>query len=120
MEFRPAQDENIYPTPFTFRPFHLASLVDPKSLESLEGMGRINSLLASLGVNSTNGLRTSGREPKSRDARAPATFVTTTVGEKGVTQAEDATYTSTVRGQQRAYGSNILPAPFSGYPRQQP
>jgi hypothetical protein len=34
-----AQDTYIDPTPFSFRPFHLASLVDPKSLEVLEAMG---------------------------------------------------------------------------------
>jgi hypothetical protein len=31
-----AQDTHIDPTPFSFRPFHLASLVDPKNLKVLE------------------------------------------------------------------------------------
>ena len=44
--------------PFAFKPLQLASLVDPKNLESwtLEGMGGVDALLRGLGAHSTHGL----------------------------------------------------------------
>ena len=106
MELDLTQDENIDPTPFAFKPFHLASLVDPKNLESLEGMGGINGLLAGLGADSANGLSIGGKKSESGDT--PAVVVTTPAGEKAA--AEGATYASTVEDRQRVYGSNVLPA----------
>ena len=68
MELDLTQDENINPTPFTFKPFHLTSLVKPKNLESLEGMGGINGLLAGLGTNSANRLSIGGKKSEPGDA----------------------------------------------------
>ena len=96
------QDENIDPTPFAFKPYHLASLVDPKNLETLESMGGIKGLLAGLGVDPTNGLSIGGKNPESEDT--PTVTVTTPTGEKG-----DAAFTSSVEDRQRVYGPNTLP-----------
>ena len=105
MELDLTQDEHIDPAPFAFRPFHLASLVDPKNLESLEAMGGINGLLAGLGVDSTNGLAIDAKKAESEDT--PAVVVTTPAGEKA--KAGGDAYTSTVEDRQRVYGPNVLP-----------
>ena len=96
------QDENIDPTPFAFKPYHLASLVDPKNLETLETMGGIDGLLTGLGVDPSNGLSIGGKMPESEDA--PAVTVTTPTGEKG-----SGAFTSSVEDRQRIYGPNTLP-----------
>jgi hypothetical protein len=50
--------------PFAFKPLQLASLVDPKSLETLESMGGVDALLRGLGTRPTHGLSTeSGSSP---------------------------------------------------------
>jgi len=111
MELDLTQDEHIDPTPFAFKPYHLASLVDPKNLETLEAMGGINGLLAGLGVNPTRGL---GIGPKSSEQEdAPAVVVTDPAGGKGEAVEksipEDAAYNGTVEDRQRVYGPNVLP-----------
>ena len=58
------QDKNIDPTPFAFKPYRLASLVNPKNLETLEAMGGIDGLLVGLGVGPTNGLSIGGKSSK--------------------------------------------------------
>jgi Ca2+-transporting ATPase len=112
MELDLTQDENIDPTPFTFKPYRLVSLVDPKSLETLEAMGGANALLVGLGVNPTNGLSIGGNRPEFEDA--PAVAVTVPGGEKGEvgekSTREGAAYAGTVEDRQRIYGSNVLPA----------
>ena len=103
MEFDLTQDEHIDPTPFIFRPFHLASLVGLKNLESLEAMGGVNGLLAGLGVDPTNGL-TIGERKSGNDSD---TVITTPTG--GKAETEGAAYISTVGDRQRVYGCNALP-----------
>ncbi|CAL1717041.1 unnamed protein product [Somion occarium] len=51
-----AQDEHIDPAPFAFKPYHLASLVDPKNFEELRNMGGIKGLLRGLGTDAKLGL----------------------------------------------------------------
>jgi len=75
------QDEHIDPTSFAFKPYHIASLVDPKNLETLESMGGIKGLLAGLGVDPNSGLNIDGKAPESGDA--PAVVVIDPAGEKG-------------------------------------
>ncbi|KAA1476221.1 calcium-translocating P-type ATPase [Dentipellis sp. KUC8613] len=50
------QEADFDPAPFAFKPFLLASLVDPKSLEKLEQMGGVSGLLRGLGTHRTRGL----------------------------------------------------------------
>ncbi|KAH9831589.1 calcium-translocating P-type ATPase [Rhodofomes roseus] len=49
-------DDALDAGPFAFKPFRLASLVDPKSLSSLEQMGGIEGLLRGLGTHAKQGL----------------------------------------------------------------
>lgn len=101
-----AQDSQIDPTPFTFRPYHLASLVDPKSLDTLEAMHGITGLLQGLGVNATSGLNLGGKAPQPGDA--PSVVVTDPAGEK-IDSHESPAFGGTVEDRQRVYGSNVLP-----------
>jgi len=98
------QDEPIDPTPFAFKPYHLASL-DPKNLDSLEAMGGTEGLLAGLGTDPTNGLMISGK--KSKSGYAPTTVVTTPAGEEFT--HEGTAYAGTVEDRQSVYGSNVPP-----------
>jgi len=107
-----AQDEQIDPAPFAFKPYHLASLVDPKSLETFEAMGGIKGLLAGLGVDPNSGLHIGGSTSESGDA--PTVVVTNPAGEKDeavekIPYGGDA-YSGSLEDRQRVYGSNILPA----------
>jgi Ca2+-transporting ATPase len=92
------EEEPVDPTPFVFEPYHLASLVDPKNLESLEAIGGIEGLLAGLGTNPASGLRINGMESKSVDAPSDEEAAN-----------EGGAYTGTVEDRQRVYGSNVLP-----------
>ncbi|KAF9647966.1 calcium-translocating P-type ATPase [Thelephora ganbajun] len=105
------QDEHTDPTPFVFKPYHLASLVNPKNLKALEVMGGISGLLTGLGVDSTSGLSVDGTT--SRPGEALAVVATKPPGEKGQLVQdfthEGAAYGSTVEDRRRVYGPNILP-----------
>ncbi|KAH7919721.1 Ca-transporting ATPase [Leucogyrophana mollusca] len=52
------QDATVDPGPFRFKPYQLASLLDPKSLEALEALGGISGLMSGLGTHGTRGLDT--------------------------------------------------------------
>jgi P-type Ca2+ transporter type 2C len=50
------QDEEIDPTPFAYKPYELASMLDPKNLELLETLGGVDGLMRGLGTHETLGL----------------------------------------------------------------
>ena len=49
-------DAHVDPTPFAFKPYELARMLDPKNLELLESLGGTQGLLRGLGTNPTRGL----------------------------------------------------------------
>ena len=100
---------HVDPTPFVFRPFYLASLVDPKNLDALETMGGVTGLLRGVGVDAANGLSIGERPSKSSDA--PTVVVTDPSGEKVVEDPpyEGAAFGAGVEDRQRVYGPNVLP-----------
>ncbi|KAF9778977.1 Ca-transporting ATPase [Thelephora terrestris] len=110
-ELDPAQDTNLNPAPFKFRPHHLASLVDPKNLDALEAFGGIIGLLAGLGVNPRCGLPIGGNV--SRPEHLPTVTVSGFSGGKlqGLEQYsyEGPPFTSTIEDRQQVYGVNVLP-----------
>jgi Ca2+-transporting ATPase len=57
------QEADLDVRPFEFKPLQLASLVDPKSLETLENMGGVGALLRGLGTHPTLGLSTKSGSP---------------------------------------------------------
>jgi len=111
LELDLTQDEHIDPTPFAFKPYHLASLVDPKNLETLETMGGINGLFAGLGVDSNSGLGIGGKV--SEPTEAPSAVVTDPASKKVEAMEksthEGAAFNSAVEDRQRVYGLNVLP-----------
>ncbi|KIK99153.1 hypothetical protein PAXRUDRAFT_132713 [Paxillus rubicundulus Ve08.2h10] len=50
------QDEAVDPAPFSFKPYELACLLDPKNLDALQAMGGIDTVLKGLGTHPTQGL----------------------------------------------------------------
>ncbi|KAL6301353.1 calcium-translocating P-type ATPase [Sparassis latifolia] len=50
------QDDAIDPAPFAFKPYALASLVDPKNMPALQDMGGLHALLRGLGTHAKFGL----------------------------------------------------------------
>jgi P-type Ca2+ transporter type 2C len=48
---------DVDPAPFAFKPFALASMLDPKNLDVLEELGGVQGLLKGLGTNRHRGLR---------------------------------------------------------------
>ncbi|KIJ14249.1 hypothetical protein PAXINDRAFT_12900 [Paxillus involutus ATCC 200175] len=50
------QDEAVDPAPFSFKPYELACLLDPKNLDALQAMGGIDTILKGLGTHPTRGL----------------------------------------------------------------
>ncbi|ETW77652.1 Ca-transporting ATPase [Heterobasidion irregulare TC 32-1] len=50
------QSANKDPAPFAFKPFQLASHLDPKNIEALEDLGGVDGLLRGLGTHQTLGL----------------------------------------------------------------
>lgn len=61
-----SKDDEIDTGKFAFKPFHLAALVDPKSLPALKEMGGVAGVLKGLGTNRKRGL---GRRALARDAQ---------------------------------------------------
>jgi P-type Ca2+ transporter type 2C len=81
--------------PFAFKPLQLASLVDPKSLETLEDLGGVGALHRGLGAHPTDGLSTETGSPPSHLASA--------------IQSSEGVYRTSVEDRQRIFGQNILP-----------
>jgi len=69
----------LYVHPFAFKPLQLASLVDPKSLETLESLVGIGALLGGLGTHPTHGLSTESETPPTHLASLDPTLQSFTV-----------------------------------------
>jgi Ca2+-transporting ATPase len=73
------QEADLDVHPFAFKPLQLASLVDPKSLETLENMGGVGALLHGLGTHPTHGLSTESGSPPAHLASPDPTLQSFTV-----------------------------------------
>jgi hypothetical protein len=82
------------PTPFTFKPLHLASLVDPKSLDALTKLGGVEALLKGIGTDPHKGLSTESLKDAELQSLAGG----------GV----DA-FTAGLSDRKRVYGINFVP-----------
>ncbi len=119
------QDANSDPTPFRFKPYELAHMLDPKNLDTLGGIGGTSGLLRGLGSDSVLGL---GSSPGHGDGRpgagesapqrhnpekeVPATTLTV-LRDVRSTHASDiyneAAFAASLDDRRRVYGPNILP-----------
>ncbi|KAF8511511.1 calcium-translocating P-type ATPase [Gautieria morchelliformis] len=119
-DIEPIPEENMDPRPFAFNPSQLASLVDPKSLESLTELRGINGLIKGLGTNSDVGL-----SPWSLGSGSKARHVADDGGGgghmDGEGEGEGAPHPkagiplrdpsmATLEDRKRVYGINVLPA----------
>jgi P-type Ca2+ transporter type 2C len=88
-------DDHTDPTPFAFKPYDLAALVDPKTLGDLDKMGGAEALCAGLGTNRTSGLsaHSLGQGAGAGDEKS---------GGQG-------SFAAPLSDRQRVYGTNTLP-----------
>ncbi|KAF7312342.1 Calcium-transporting ATPase [Mycena indigotica] len=131
-----ALESDIDPTPFRYRPNHLAMMLDPKNLETLEEMGGVDGLLESLGTSPDTGLRgdsltrtqttASGQgpgdgrpgagvgasqrhDPEKGAETVPAITLTDPQGEKSTDWDSTAAFSASLNERRRVYGDNVLP-----------
>ncbi len=120
------QDASFDPTPFRFKPYELAHMLDPKNLNTLEGIGGTSGLLRGLGSDKVLGL---GSGPGHGDGRpgagegasqrhdpekeVPAITLTEPGGDVHSTHASDtyneAAFAASLDERRRVYGPNVLP-----------
>jgi len=122
-----AQDEAIDPKPFPFKPYQLAHMLDPKSLESLVAMGGIDGLLRGLGTHPEHGLSTEDAStrhhekhvgvPHSEESqhheKPPQIVLTEPSGNIGSPTDDRSAFTASFEDRKRVYGKNILPTRIS-------
>lgn len=81
------EDLAVDPTPFAFRPYKLAHMLDPKSPDTLKALGGTDGLLKGLGASKEHGLGAPG-------TASPA-------------------HGATFEDRRRVYGDNVLPVRIS-------
>ena len=130
-------DIEVDPAPFAFRPYALASMLDPKNIDMLENLGGAKGLLKGLGTSRTNGLgkkalmrRESFKASDASDGRpgpgiagqrhdrgaaeVPGIVVTSPGGGVGGKSDDehdegDPVYAATLDERRQVYGHNVLP-----------
>ncbi|KAH9052974.1 calcium-translocating P-type ATPase [Lactarius deliciosus] len=125
------QEADLNVEPFAFKPLQLASLVDPKSLESLESLGGIEGLIRGLGTNRLRGLSTKLAPPSQLGSPDPGAINAVSpngvemtppkpnimiTSPAGVPEGLQSTASlggvgrpASLKDRQRIYGRNILP-----------
>jgi len=87
-------DDNTDPTPFAFKPYALAALLDPKTLKDLNTMGGLEGICTGLGTNPARGLSAHSLGQGAGD------------GEKS---GGEGAFAASLSDRQRVYGTNSLP-----------
>ncbi|KAK0435893.1 kinase-like domain-containing protein [Armillaria borealis] len=118
------QDANSDPTLFRFKPYELAHMLDPKNLDTLEGIGGTSGLLCGLGSDNIHGLGSgpghdgrpgagegaSQRHHDDPEKEVPATTLTEPGGDVHSTHASGIYNKAAFAVScQRVYGPNVLP-----------
>jgi Ca2+-transporting ATPase len=132
-----AQDEAVDCTPFAFKPFQLAHMLDPKSVEMLASFGGTDGLLRGLGTSADHGLKSPPRRTETvsekgepgvlgagqgvshrhdpekgggNDTLVPQIMLTEPNGGiSSPTEGEHPAAQATFEDRRRVYGENILP-----------
>ncbi|OAX36045.1 calcium-translocating P-type ATPase, partial [Rhizopogon vinicolor AM-OR11-026] len=116
------QDELNDPQPFKFRPFELASLLDPKNLDELEALGGVDALLDGLGTHRSRGVTIDSRgssdgrpgagvgasQRHNRMDEHPQSTITVTARQDGVDERSDP-HLAPLSERRRVFGENVLP-----------
>ncbi|KAI6009320.1 Ca-transporting ATPase [Pisolithus marmoratus] len=127
------EDEPVDTGPFAFKPYNLASLLDPKNLDALEAMGGIDALLEGLGIHPTRGLlvgipddredgpgagagasqrhdRHATMNPDATESLAlPVPLHPLASGVGGTAEHSRDPYHATLQERKQVYGENLLP-----------
>lgn len=113
------QDEGLDPAPFMFKPYQLAHMLDPKSLDTLTSFGGTTGLLRGLGTSAEYGLSAKSLPRsgtvKSTSANSNKDLPTITLTEpSGIVrepsnQDDHPAYHTTLDDRKRIYGENLLP-----------
>jgi Ca2+-transporting ATPase len=120
-----AQDEAIDPKPFQFKPYQLAHMLDPKSLEALIAMGGIQGLLRGLGTDAERGLSTedastrhekhglgsgaSHSEKSHNNEKPPEIVLTEPSGNIGIPTDDRSAFAASFDDRKRVYGRIFYP-----------
>ncbi|KAF8972113.1 hypothetical protein BDZ97DRAFT_1752724 [Flammula alnicola] len=133
-EIELAQDEAIDPTPFHFKPYQLAHMLDPKNANTLISLGGVEGLIRGLGVNPAHGLSTKSAASKKPGAglgashrhdsetlkgdehhNLPEIVLTEPGGQVASPTASDdgAAFKATIEDRRRVFGENVLPVRIS-------
>lgn len=132
------EDEPVDTGPFAFKPYKLASLLDPKNLDAFEAMGGTDALLKGLGTHPTRGLlvgipdfgggappgggpgagsgasqrhdRHAPMNPDAVESSAPPAPLHPSASGVGYTAEHNRDpYLATLQERKRIYGENLLP-----------
>ena len=109
----PIPENDMDPTPFDFNALQLASLVDPKNLDSLTQMGGIDGLIKGLGTHVHHGLSllSLGQKPSSKaDHPVKDGGDGDVVVLHNTDSSQDDPSKATPEDRKRVYGVNTLPA----------
>jgi len=87
-------DDNTDPTPFAFKPYALAALLDPKTLKDLDTMGGLEGICTGLGTNPAKGLSAHSLGQGAGD---------------GERSGGEGAFAASLSDRQRVYGTNSLP-----------
>ncbi|KAJ2926822.1 hypothetical protein H1R20_g10267, partial [Candolleomyces eurysporus] len=119
------QDAAIDPSPFAFKPYQLAHMLDPKNLDTLAGFGGAVGLLRGLGTNAERGLTTqqvgAGEGASQRHdsdtqyaekEKVPEIMLTAPSGQTVTATPQDEdphASKAPMEDRKRVYGENVLP-----------
>jgi P-type Ca2+ transporter type 2C len=129
-----AQDAAIDPSPFRFKPYELAHMLDPKNIGTLVGFGGIDGLLRGLGTNADTGLVTNNQHAHSlqnshsfnlgagEDAPQEPNpgagensnggmlpVIVLTKPNETLSENDKLVFSATLEDRRRVYGENVLP-----------
>jgi len=115
------QDEGLDPTPFPFKPYQLAHMLDPKNIDTLTSFGGVVGLIRGLGTSADHGLSTlsllrsatvkSVASTHSTSSKLPAITLTEPSGhirEPSINEDHSA-HGATFDDRKRVFGENLLP-----------
>ena len=111
----PTQDADIDPAPFPFRPYELARMLDPKTLDVLVNLGGSRELLRGLATDEIHGIFTEpGSKKTTRTPSVPVPGILVTSPEDGgMSESLDTGHSfplhASLEERRRVYGANVLP-----------
>ena len=98
-----------------FKPYRLAHILDPKSLEALVAMGGIEGLLRGLGTNAERSFSTEDASTRvhEKHEKSPEIVLTEPSGSVGTPTDDRSAFTASFDDPKRVYGKDILPTRIS-------